>query len=349
MWTTLKRVAPLVLLGVAPIAATVLWVVHDAHNGSLGIDFRAELYPEAKRVLHGEDPFPSPHADLSSGVNQIFPIPAALLAIPFTLLPAGAAAAVFVITQALALAGTLRVMGVTDWRLYGLVALWPATINALQNGNLTVMLALLGAVAWRCRGRAYAPGVAVGLAVALKLILWPLLLWLLVLHRFRAAALGAALSAASLLLVLPFTSLTAYVRLLDHLGDTFTHESYNVPGLLIQSGVAGVHAAKLTGYAVGLAVLALACLRRSFPLAVAASILLSPIVWLHYLELLVLPLAAVWTRFAPAWLVPLALFAAQGTPRDVRERHIVVALAVIAVVTVLAEAGSAARRPALDG
>ncbi len=146
MWAALKRLLPIALLGVVPVAATIFWVAHDAHNGTLGIDFRAELYPEAKQVLHGENPFPSPHANLSSGVNQIFPIPAAVLAMPFTVLPIGAASAVFVLVQGVAVAATLRVMGVTDWRLYGLVALWPPTINALQNGNLTDR-------SWRCSVR----------------------------------------------------------------------------------------------------------------------------------------------------------------------------------------------------
>jgi Glycosyltransferase family 87 len=336
VWSASKRLAPLALFGVAPVLAAVFWLTQSVHQG-MGIDFRVELYPEAKLVLHGHNPFPPPHADLSSGVNRIFPIPAALLATPFTFLPLGAAAAAFVIVQAVALAATLRVMGVTDWRVYGLVALWPATINALENGNLTILLALLGAVAWRYRDRRYMPGIAVGSAVALKLILWPLLFWLVARGSHRAAVLGAVLSAASFLLVLPFTSLGAYVHLLDHLGDTFTHESYNVPGLLLQSGAAGLATAKLAGYAVGAVVLAVACQRRSFPLAVAASLLLSPIVWLHYYELLVLPLAAVWQRFSAVWFVPLVLFAAQGTPRETREHHIVVGLVVLAAVTLLAE------------
>ncbi len=45
--------------------------------------------------------------------------------------------------------------------------------------------------------------------------------------------------------------------------------------------------------------------------------------------------------------MPLALYAAKGTPREVRERHIVVALVVIALVTLLAELGAARRRAPL--
>lgn len=344
----LNRVAAPAFLGVLPVVITVFWVVESAHHGNLGIDFRGELYPEAKLVLHGHNPFPPPHANLRGGVNRIFPVPAAIAAIPFTLLPVGAASAAAVALLGLAAVATLWVMGVTDWRVYGLVFLWPATISALQVGNITVILTLLGAVAWRYRDSRYLPGVAIGLAVALKLILWPVLFWLVARGRYRAAAVGFALSAASWLLVLPFTSLSDYVHLLENLGDTFAPHSYNVAGLLVQSGVAGLGTAKLIGYLVGAAVLAAACLRRSFPLAVAASILLSPIVWLHYFELLVLPLAAVWTRLSAAWFVPLALLFAPGTSGHVRERHIVLGLVVLAAVTALAEAGPKAmrRRPA---
>lgn len=346
MGVALKRLAPLALLGVLPIVILVFWVVQSVHQGNFAIDFKGELYPEAKLVREWRNPFPPPHANLAGGVNRIFPIPAAIAAIPFTVLPVGAAAAVFVTLLGLAVAATLRVMGVTDWRVYGLVFLWPPTISALQVGNITVVLGLLGALAWRYRDRRYVPGLAIGAAVALKVILWPLLFWLAARGRYRAAALGAVLSAASLLLVLPFTSVSAYVHLYENLGDTFAPRSYNVAGLLVQSGAAGLSTAKLAGYAIGALVLGIACLRRSFPLAVVASILLSPIVWLHYFELLVLPLAAVRPRLSAAWLVPLVLVVAPGTSGDVRERHIVLGLAVLAAVGALAEARGL-RRPRL--
>ena len=344
MWAALKRVAPPALLGALPVVILVFWVVESVHHGNFGIDFKGELYPEAKLVAHGKNPFPPSNANLSGGVNRIFPVPAAIAAIPFTVLPKGAATALFVILLAVAVAATLRVMGVTDWRLYGLVSLWPATISALQVGNITIVLGLLGAVAWRYRDRTYAAGLAIGLAVALKLILWPLLFWLAARGRYRGAVAGLAISAASFLLVLPFTSLTDYAHLLQNLGNTFAPRSYSVAGLLVQSGATSLSTAKLVGDAVGVVALAVACRRRSFALAVVASILLSPIVWLHYFELLALPLAAVWPRYAPVWLVPLVLVLVPGTSGEVRERHIVIGLVVLAIVALLAEAGPRLRR-----
>ena len=104
-----------------PIAPLVIGASASHHKGNVGLDLRYERYPEAKLVLHGHNPFPAAGADLSSGLNDIFPIPAALLAAPFTLLSAPTAATVFCIPL---LALTAWVLEVRDWRVYGLVALW---------------------------------------------------------------------------------------------------------------------------------------------------------------------------------------------------------------------------------
>jgi hypothetical protein len=47
---------------------------------------------------------------------------------------------------------------------------------------------------------------------------------------------------------------------------------------------------------------------RSFALAVAATLALSPIVWLHYLVLLLVPLAILRPRFGWLWLLPAVLW-----------------------------------------
>ena len=47
---------------------------------------------------------------------------------------------------------------------------------------------------------------------------------------------------------------------------------------------------------------------RSFTCAVAATLALSPIVWLHYLVLLLVPLAISRPRFSVIWLLPILLW-----------------------------------------
>ena len=332
------RIAPIAFLGVVPLVVFAIGVYSTHHKDNVGIDFRYELYPEAKLVLHGVNPFPSPHADLTSGQNRIFPIPGALLVAPLTALSASSAAAVFCLVLLALLALTLRVLEVRDWRVYGLVALWPPAISAVQTGNLTIVLALLVALAWRARERAWLPGILIGVAIALKLFLWPLLVWLLALRRFRATAAGAAIGlAGGVLLVLPFESLGDYVRLLNNLGEAFGRESYNLVGLLTKAHAASRATASAVADVVGLAVLALAYVRRSLTLALAASLVLSPIVWNHYFVLLVIPLAIRWPRLALPWCVPLAMWMCPGTGSHIRLWHVVVGLAVLATTTVLVE------------
>jgi hypothetical protein len=47
---------------------------------------------------------------------------------------------------------------------------------------------------------------------------------------------------------------------------------------------------------------------RSFGLALAASLLLSPIVWAHYFILLLIPIALSRPRLSPLWFAPLAFW-----------------------------------------
>jgi len=342
-----RRVAPPAFLGLLPLVLLIVLTRSEVHAGDLGVDFRGELYPEAKLILQGTNPFPGPHADLAGGVNRIFPIPAALLLAPLTLMSPAAATATFVALLLAALLATARILGVRDWRVYGVLLLWPASFAGLQTGNLTILLALLIAVAWRYREREYLSGMAVGAAIALKVFPWPVIIWMLACRRYRAAATGAAVACGSLLLVLPFTTVGDYLRLLDQLGNTFAPKSYNLVGLVVQSGAGGVGTGKLLAEGAGALVLGFAYARRSLTLSVAAALLLSPIVWLHYFVLLVIPLGARSPRLSAAWFVPLGLFVCPGSFERIRAWEILVALLVLATTTALAEwrCGSLTRPP----
>jgi alpha-1,2-mannosyltransferase len=339
MWLAFKRVSPTVFCGIVPLLILFVAARAAIHINSVGVDFRGELYPEAKLILAGKDPFPPPYSDLSSGVNRIFPVFAALLVIPLTVFSAKLAAGLFVVVLLVALVATIRILGVTDWRIYGIVAVWPASISALQTGNLTIVLGLLVALGWRYRNQALLCGIALGAAIGLKIFLWPLLVWLLATRRYRATATTAAVAIGSTLLVLPFATFTAYTRLLDNLGNTFSRESYNLIGLLVQTGIAGLGTAKVVADCVGIVVLGLAYRRRSLTLGIAASLVLSPIVWLHYFELLLLPLGINRPRLSPVWLLPFVLFICPGTGANVKGWTIIVALIVFAAVTVTVEWG----------
>jgi hypothetical protein len=142
---------------------------------------------------------------------------------------------------------------------------------------------------------------------------------------------------AGLLLVLPFVSAGDYLRLLNNLRNVFGPESYNVVGLLTLSHSTSVHVAAAVANCIGIAVLALAYVRRSLALALVASLVLSPIVWTHYFVLLAVPLAIRWPRLSPAWFLPVAMVVCPGTGSQVRLWHVLVGLGVLVVVTVLVE------------
>jgi hypothetical protein len=329
-----QRVAPILLLGVLPVIVLAGGAYGFNHTGNLATDFRFELYPEATRILHWSDPFPPVHRNFAAGPNRVFPVPAALLAAPLTMLSPQWAGAIAVALLLALLAATLWVLDVRDWRVYGLVGLWGPSLAALQSGNVTIVLGFLVALAWRWRDRRWAPGLLIGAAIAVKLFLWPLLVWLLAIRRYRAAASGAVIGVVGgLLLVLPFIGLPDYVRLLNNMSKVFGPTSYNVIGLLQLSHAASMRNAVLASICVGLAVLACAYVRRSLLLALVASLLLSPIVWTHYYVLLIVPLAIRWPKLAPVWFIPLVMALCPGTWLDVRLWHVLVGLGVLLAVT----------------
>jgi hypothetical protein len=126
--------------------------------------------------------------------------------------------------------------------------------------------------------------------------------------------------------------LVDYARLMQNMSDTFGPGSFNLTGLLTQSGVASVRIAQIADFAAGVGVLALALYRRSFGLVVVASLVLSPIVWLHYFVLLVVPIALRWPRLAAAWLIPLLLWIFPGT--EAHHHTFLTLMIVVATVTI---------------
>ena len=247
----------------------------------LALDFHHELYPEAKEILAGRNPFPAQGTDLTRGENYVWPPLAALLVSPLTILPPTAADIAIGLLGLACVGLALWLVGVRDWRVYGVAALWPQVIGEIRISHLTPVLCLLAAIVWRHRDATLRPGLALGVAGAVKFFLWPLGLWLLALRRTGAALVAAAVAAGSLLLVLPFTGLDEFARLMVDLGRAFDQDGYSPFGLLVRLGVSDAVARGVT-FALGAFLLVLTLRRRNFALAIAASLVLAPIVWLDY-------------------------------------------------------------------
>lgn len=312
MTPALRRAVELLFLGAVPVVALALALAAYAGDDRLALDFHHEVYRQADAVVHGERAYDAPDADLSDRANFLWPMAAVLPVVPLTALPPGVADWLATALVIAALVAALQVLEVRDWRVYGVVLLWPATIEAIQTANISLPLTLLVAVMWRYRDRAAIAGIALGYGVAIKLFLWPVVVWLALVGRRSAAAIASATAAASLLLLLPFTSIADYVRLLRNLGRTFEHDSYTPFALLTDIGVPDTAARAMT-VALGLAVLGLAWRRRSLGLALAAALVLSPIVWRHFFVLLMVPLALSRPRFDAVWLIPIGLWVGDGT------------------------------------
>jgi hypothetical protein len=354
--TAARRVLPILLFAVLPVAVAIGMFATAHSSNSLAADFRNELYPEAKLLLDWTNPFPGPGSPLEHGHNLIWPPVAAFLVAPLTTLPAGAA------NWAIALIGigcsllSLRIVRVRDWRVYGVFAMWPQVIGEIRISHLTSVLCLLLALAWRYRDVRFAPGLAVGLAGAIKFFLWPLGVWLAAIGRARETLVAALVAGASLLLILPFTNLEDYLRTLIELGKDFDQDSYSPFGFLVQIGVSET-VAHAVAYVIGAALL-VACWRRaSLGFAVAAALVLSPIVWLDYYAVAAVPLAIVRPRLSAVWFAPLAtwglLSAGIGAGNGWGSARVLLVFALVFAVVVRAErqaeAGGESHRAATVG
>jgi hypothetical protein len=307
----LKRIGTIVVFGVLPVAALVTMLAVGLSDDSLSADFHHEIYPQAKAMLEGLNPYPPPDFDPAVAPNFIWPPLVAYLAAPLTVVPPGAADIVMLVSGLACMGAALWVVGLRDWRVYGLVVLWPQVVGEMRVSHLTAPICLLLALAWRWRDRQLAPGAAIGLATALKFLVWPLAIWLAARGRHAAALVAAAIAGCSLLLVLPYVSLDHYARSLLQLGRGFDQDSYTLFGLAVQSGASGT-AGRLLMWAAGLALLAATWRYRSFALAVAAALTLSPIVWLDYFALAMVPLAVARPRLSWVWFLPLATWGLSG-------------------------------------
>ena len=306
------RAGEILAFGAIPLVALTFALATYVDQDRLALDFHWELYPQAELVRDGEHAFDEPDAYLEDRANLIWPIAAVLPVVPLTALEPDVADWVVTVLCIASLVAALLVLGVTDWRIYGVTLLWPSVIDAIQTGNASLPLVLLVALAWRYRDRAAIAGAAVGFGIAIKFFVWPVAVWLLAIGRARAAAIAGAVAAASLLLMVPFTDVADYVRLLSKLRRTFEHESYTVFALMTDLGTPDA-VARVVTVALGLGVLVLAWRRRSLTLALAAAIMLSPVVWRHFFVLLIVPLALTRPRLDVLWLVPIGMWLGDGT------------------------------------
>lgn len=308
------------VLELAFCSTILIWLtINVLQKGSdRAVDFHYAFWPAARDVLDGRSPFPV--VVNFDHLPFVYPAPAALLFAPFGLLPRTVADVVFTVILAASLVVALRLLHVRDSRCYGIAFLWAPVFSALQTANLTLLLALGLAVLWRLRNRTLAAGVVAALLVALKIFLWPVFVWLAVRRGLRAATwsiLATILMTLGSWWVIDFAGFAEYPKLVRLVDRVESPKSYNLLGLGMRLGLGHTAATALMFAIAGVVLVAAVVVgrveadgQRSFALTVAVALLVSPVVWLHYFALLVVPVAILRPRFGPIWLLPLLLWPA---------------------------------------
>jgi hypothetical protein len=304
-----------------------------------------QFYVAAEAILHGASPYlATPDSTVLWGGPYPYPPLPALVVTPLTLLSFQTAGFFVMALLVLVALAVPYVLGVRDWRCYGIMFMWPSVIQAIQTGNVTLGFALAAAVAWRFRDRPTAAGVSIGVTLATKFYLWPLVVWLAATRRLAAGALAVIVGMGLLVAswaVIGFVGLTGYPALVRQLEHAVAEDSYTVYALGLDLGLPSVVASALW-LAVGIAVLAWVVVlarrgdeKSAFIVAIGAALALTPIVWLHYFALLLVVVAIAQPRFGLLWFVPLGMFLTPGSG-DATAFRTAWTLAVAALVVALA-------------
>jgi Glycosyltransferase family 87 len=333
------RVVPAAVFFVLPVCVVLLVVQTAIGQGMFAVDFHNSFYRAGRAVLHGRFAY-----DLTLQQTDAFVYPplTALLFAPLALLPHSVADGLFTVLGILCVPFALRSFGVVDRRCYGLAFLWPPVLAAIQAGNLSLLLLGGIGIAWAVRSRPAALGLTVALLVSAKLFLWPLGLWLLLSKRLRAAAwliaLFVVLNAISWVTI-HAGSVTAYLGLLHRLSSGEGWDTYTLRVMLVS------HLGQPTSIAIAATWLAVAAMlaawwwrgrgdeRATLAVTVLVALVASPIVWLHYLVLLLAPVALMRRSLSWIWFVPLVTLFCPGKGSGTAAQTALV-LAVIAVVAV---------------
>jgi alpha-1,2-mannosyltransferase len=362
-----RRIVELGAFAALPVALMAI-VLALSVGDDPAFDFR-QFWQGGRDVVHGVSPYPDAaavasvpdSADLEpERIQDVFrfpyPAPAAVLIAPLGALPFGLAATLLTLASLLAVGGALWLLGVRDWRCYGVAVGSILTIGAVRLGTLTPLLLLGTAVAWQRRDDRRVAVPVVALLVVLKVFMWPLLVWLVATRRAGSALWATVLGAAATLVswaAIGFDGLADYPDLLSKLSAVVQDEGYSLVALGLSLGLSdGV--ARAVSLVAGGALLASVVVvarrrdgdRRSYSLAIAAALALSPIVWLHYFLLLLAPIALARPRLAALWAVPVAYWAIpyQETDGSTWRIALGLGLAALAVAATVLPAAEGARR-----
>jgi hypothetical protein len=291
---------PVVALGVLTLTVgATLAVAGD----TLGFDYLA-YDAAARRLLAGEPLYDTSFEAAGSFGLFYYPPPFILLVLPFTILPPATAAWTWIALSLLAFGLGVVLLPVST-RVRWLVVLaagiqWPF-IYAIKLGQVGPLLFLCFAIGWRWLDRPIHLGAAVAAGTLIKIQPGLLVVWEALSGRWRAVGATVVIGVVVAALTTFVTGFGAWLDFLDlvrRVSDPITTEKNFTPGAIayqlgLDRGVAS--AIQVVATAAVLLVVVVSALRApadvGFLVGVVASQLVSPILWDHYVMLILLPMA----------------------------------------------------------
>lgn len=284
--------------------------------GRFSEDFDPSFWEPWHALRSGTNPYPNPANPLVHGAPFLYPPISAELTLPLSWLPYPLAAGLFVAVLLGAGALTLWALDVHSPELIALWMCCAAVIGAAFAGQATLVVILCTALVWRWRDSPNRAALALTAALCIKLFVWPVLFWLLLTRRYRAGIYSAS---ASLLLIVGSWAVIGFDGFVDY-PTLLASASHELGGMGV---LAYAFAVKHTGDTVAItatlfvaAVLMLGVFvcrrddRSSFTLTVLATLYATPILWLHYFGLLIIPVVLyggwMWSAIPLLWLIRLA-------------------------------------------
>lgn len=307
-------------MGVAGAVLLLAALAVFSSSSGYGYDLAAYL-SAAQRVAAGGSPY-QPQT-LSGPFNPgpaglyLYPPPLAVLLAAVTGLATPTVEAGWWILRVGLLVVGCAALPVPRWvrgaLLLVLAVSYPTLID-LNLGNVSLLVLVTSCLAWRWLDRP-AAGRFTALAMALRPTLVVVPIWWLVRRQWRAVAWTVGAGLLLIVLTLPFVGIggyTDYLTVVRNLSNV-TGVRHNVDlasaALLLGLGPGVVQPALILQYALGVGAIGLA-LRQDrevgFVMVTVASLLLAPLIWVHYLVVLALPAALLAARgYRWAILLPL--------------------------------------------
>ena len=305
----------------AGLGVLFLGVASSSFLGShgFGFDFYC-YYAAAERLVRGEGLYlpqnvSGPFAHGAPAVYVYAP-PLAVFLVPLASLPFQAAAVVWLLVRLALLGAACALMPVARWirlAVFGVAAFSAPLLVDLNLGNVSLIVTFLAVVTWRWHGTPVG-SVALAAALALRPALGVVLLAWLGRRAIRPVAWTLVAGLALVAVTLPFVGAAGYLDFARVLRNVQVagvphNGSLESAALLLGFPARVATVALFAGYAVSVAAM-LAALRRDpelgYVVSLSASLLLTPLLWGHYLVLLLVP-AAFLAQRGRAWAVALPL------------------------------------------